>query len=325
MGIGLGSSTLGGQAASAPMRLSRAHKVAPSIAEQAIFIPKPHKRVEFKLDTGPAPALGSGKPKAEPIPLPGQGASSDEKAASADVSGQNIAAGEFGANGLTARFNKAAYAGKPGGYVQMEINATPEKQHEVIATQEEGRQVNHREIHFTQQYDTYGRPRIGFSREPYDFAATKYVSITSQLQFRVNMSKTHEQYEEYMLSGKQAEKMASGEAEALNQEELETTPQEQIMGAAQAAEEVEKPDFFGTKEASKEVPVFGETSDDGKVSDEIFLGPQDGPKPDEKVSAKESFEKQKVDTSGASPGAKAFGESGQASDEAAGQAVDVMI
>ncbi|MBI4828235.1 MAG: hypothetical protein HY804_05405 [Nitrospinae bacterium] len=307
------------------MRLSRAHKVAPSIAEQAIFIPKPHKRVEFKLDTGPAPALGSGKPDAEPIPLPGQGASGGEKTASGDVSGQNIAAGEFGANGLTARFNKAAYAGKPGGYVKMEINATPEKQHEVIATQEEGRQVNHREIHFTQQYDTYGRPRIGFSREPYDFAATKYVSITSQLQFRVNMSKTHEQYDEYNLSGKQAEKMASGEMQALNQEELETTPQEQIMGAAQAAEEVEKPDFFGAKKASGEVPVFGKTSDSTKVSGKIFLGPQDGPKPDEKVSAKESFNNQKIDTSGGGHGAKAFAETGDASQEAASQAVDVMI
>lgn len=206
MSMGIPSATLGtgGGGGERLGLVSRKHKVAPSIAEQAIFIPKPHKRVSFKLQAEtqvmgsgkggePMPALG--QTGNEPIPLPGG------KDGAKGGNGSNVAQGSYGANGLTAQFDKSAYGGVAGagGAVKMEIAADPAKQHEVIATQEEGRQVNHKEIHFTQQYDAYGRPRIGFSREPYDFAATKFMSITSQVRFQSNMAKAHEEYDKYLI------------------------------------------------------------------------------------------------------------------------------
>ena len=143
-------------------RRLRTQKVAPartSIAEDAKFIPKPRKRVSFKLMGG---------------------------------NGANIGQGQLGKNGLTAQFNDSAYQGRPA-MVVMEINRNPQKDYSVIATQEEGRQTNRAaQTHYTQQYDSYGRPIIGFSREPYDFAAAKYISMTSQIKFQENVEKTRE-------------------------------------------------------------------------------------------------------------------------------------
>lgn len=278
MSLGISSAKLGAGQGAPQVRTSRKHLVTPSIAEQAIFIPKPHKRVDFKLQaTGLKPLGADGAPSSEPIPLPGQKTGKSD----VEVSGSNIRQGSFGTHGLTARFGKDAWAGAPGGYVKMEVDMTPTKQHEVIAPQEEGRQVNHHQIHFTQQYDAYGRPRIGFSREPYDFAATKYMSITSQLAFQQNMAKTHEVYNEYR------DKLLAEEDKG------RVDPEAMVMGAG--------------KEDIAEVPIFGETSDvekdreTKKVSDDIFLG--DKPKEDkpgkeqddeQRVTAQESYEKQKV-------------------------------
>ena len=143
-------------------RRLRTQKVAPartSIAEDAKFISKPRKRVTFKLMGG---------------------------------NGGNISKGQLGKNGLTAQFNESAYHGRPA-LVVMEIDRNPQKDFSVIATQEEGRQTNRAAYtHYTQQYDSYGRPIIGFSREPYDFAAAKYISMTSQIKFDENVEKTRE-------------------------------------------------------------------------------------------------------------------------------------
>ncbi|MBF0170505.1 MAG: hypothetical protein HQK87_05375 [Nitrospinae bacterium] len=279
---------------------SRKAKVAPSIAEQAIFIPKPHKRVEFQLNTEaqvmgggkggePLPTLGSGGKGGEAAPLPGSGQTGavplpgSDESVTAGGNGQNIAQGSLGTNGLTAQFNKVAYNGgnapAAGGSVEMEILSDPAKQHEVIATQEEGRQVNHKEIHFTQQYDSYGRPRIGFSREPYDFAATKFMSITSQVRFQANMAKVHEEYDQYLYDPAKA-----------------------------------KPD-----EAPKETPIFGATSDptaeqDAANKEVKFLGGEGGGDPSSaKKSAAAAFEASQVKvkdvfTKGAASGAPADAE-----------------
>lgn len=267
MSIGLPNGKFGsGQSVQRLGLATRKHRVTTSIAEQAIFIPKPHKRVDFKLSVKSGVTLGSGKPKNEPIPLPGS--KNGPKAKVAD----SMSPGQLGPNGLTARFGKAAWSGSPGGYVEVDVDMTPEKLRNVIATQEEGRQVNHSQIHFTQQYDSYGRPRIGFSREPYDFAATKYISTTSQIAFQSNMAKVHEQYDKYLLNG------AGGEEEEVK-----------IMG-----QEDDK---------SAEVAIFGATSDSpagddkrGKIEQEDMLGAkgqaETGPK---KRSAKEAFEAQRVE------------------------------
>ncbi|MBI4664793.1 MAG: hypothetical protein HY751_00130 [Nitrospinae bacterium] len=289
---------------------SRQHKVAPSIAEQAIFIPKPHDRVEFKLSTGggdikPMPALGEKKP-AESIPLPGSGNSKD------GPKGTNIARGELGANGLTARFDTSAWKGAPGGYVEVQVNMTPEKQTSIsndpIPTQEEGRQVNHKEINFTQQYDAYGRPRIGFSREPYDFAATKFVSVTSQVAFQANMAEMHQEFNKYLLTNKQPETASAPEPSLMGEENAQVSSEPSVMGQENAqvssepalmgeenAQVSSEPTVMGqedTKKGSGEIPIFGSTSDnvfktqDGKDSE--------GGAEDKGVSAEESFEKQKV-------------------------------
>lgn len=204
--------------------VSRAYKVTTSIAEKAIFIPKPYKRVEFKLTTDPQ-LMGSGK--SEYAPLPGQGSPGGEVTGG---NGSKIAQGNYGTNGLTARFNTVAYGGgkSSGSKVTTQVDMTPSKQTDVIATQEEGRQVNRGQTHFTQQYDSYGRPRIGFSREPYDFAATKFVSVTSQIAFQANMANIHEEYKKYLITGKDINATAGDNA---------------------------KPDI------AKEIPVFGVTSD----------------------------------------------------------------
>ena len=245
---------------------SRKHKVTTSIAEQAVFIPKPHKRVKFKINR-PEPALmgANGRSDGGPIPLPGSG-----RRAEANVV-DSLKRGELGPNGLTARFNKSAWSGKPAGYVEMEVDYTPSKQNEVIVTQEEGRQVNNRQVHFTQQYDAYGRPRIGFSREPYDFAATKYISTTSQIEFQANMARMHEDFDKYLLNGSGGQ-----ESEA------------DVMGADE-------------KERTGEIPIFGATFDpaSGNRANEMadkLLGADSvmktGPK---NTSAEESFEAQRIE------------------------------
>lgn len=283
MSLNLGSAKLGtGAPPASQVRISRQYLVSTSIAEDAIFIPKPRKRVDFKLQApGIAPIGGNRE-----INLPGSG-----KAIKTDVKGSNISKGSLGINGVTARFNSRAWNGSPAGYVKMEIDLTPKKQMEVIATQEEGRQVNNKEIHFTQQYDSYGRPRIGFSREPYDFAATKYVSVTSQIAFQQNMQRTQEAFDKYSLSNEQTEVKSK---EALKPLGAGDTDKEQavILGA--------------DKEPSKEVPVFGKTSDHqndsevGEINEEFFLGSNSGSdeepngKQEGGVSAEESYKTQKV-------------------------------
>ena len=314
---------------------SRQYKVAPSIAEKAIFIPKPHDRVDFKLKVGagrsevkPMPSLGQGK-AAESVQLLGSG---DNSSQSTDhPTGENIAAGTLGVNGVTARFDQSAWGGQPGGYVAMEINSDPNKQtglSDPIPTQEEGRQVNNRQIHFTQQYDSYGRPRIGFSREPYDFAATKYVSVTSQIAFQANMAQMHDEYDKYLLTGNnptdnsQPSQQATSDTaqqaapNVTGQDKGAGDPASNVIGAAKAAEmskpnvmgqetvdAMYKPTVMGHDEAgkgAKEIPIFGSTSDKPSVK---TTGNEGGSDPaSDKVTAKESFEKQKMESTETSEG-----------------------
>ncbi|MEE8483823.1 MAG: hypothetical protein V3S46_04415, partial [Nitrospinota bacterium] len=141
----------------------------------------------------------------EPIPLPGQN--------KAKVTGNNISRGTFGTYGVTAMLTAGQYNGAPNATVTMEIDATPEKDFTVIQAQEEGRQTNNTlsNTHHTQQYDAYGRPRIGFSREPYDFAATKYITATSQIKFQENVESTRMAYGNYMIDPTQAKKDVSSD------------------------------------------------------------------------------------------------------------------
>ena len=159
MSLALGSARLNLNATGAPTPPAQQVKPArTSIAEDAIFIPKPHKRVDFKMN----------------------------------FSGESL-----GSHGITAEIGKDDY-GSPEPLVRTEYDNVPQKDYTAIATQEEGRQTNHaKQTHYTQQYDSYGRPRIGFSREPYDFAATKYVSKTSQIKFQQNMASTRKEYSKY--------------------------------------------------------------------------------------------------------------------------------
>ena len=209
MALALGSARLNvtAKGASAPP-VQHVKPARTSIAEDAIFIPKPHKRVEFKLDAGgDTVGLGNGKPNANPIPLPGQTADGGgvmqpmgAQDPTVTVTGQNIATGTLGEHGLTNEFGKDSYVA-PKQTVKAEYIAVPQKDFSVIAPQEEGRQTNNaKQTYFTQQYDAYGRPRIGFSREPYDFAATKYVSKTSEIKFQENMKATKQAYSKYTAS-----------------------------------------------------------------------------------------------------------------------------
>lgn len=296
---------------------SRQFKVAPSIAEGAIFIPKPHDRVDFKLKVGagggspaPMPTLDQGKAP-ETVPLMGSADNSGQP------NGQNIATGQLGTNGLTARFNQSAWQGQPGGYVAIEINSNPTKQtgqDDPIPTQEEGRQVNNKQINFTQQYDSYGRPRIGFSREPYDFAATKFVSVTNQIAFQANMAQMHDEYDKYLLTGNgspgkgQASAQAGPDATqpnapgAVQQAGPDVTGQDKTAGNAAGnskgganAAENSQPTVIGQGApgvSANEIPIFGSTSDKPSVK---TAGDKSGAKSD-KVTAKESFEKQKTES-----------------------------
>ena len=168
MSLGLTNARIGAGGGSRP----RIQKVAPartSIAEDAKFIPKPHKRVRFKVNTQFKLMGGNGS---------------------------LVSKGTLGKHGLTAQLDTAAYQGRPA-LVAMEVDYTPQKDFSVIATQEEGRQTNRAAYtHYTQQYDAYGRPIIGFSREPYDFAAMKYIATSSQIKFQDNMARTQEIYKD---------------------------------------------------------------------------------------------------------------------------------
>lgn len=305
---------------------SRQYKVAPSIAEKAIFIPKPHDRVDFKLkvnggpDAGqPMPALGQGNTRQD-IQLLGSGNGSGQAVdpASGLPTGKNIASGNLGANGLTARFDKSAWKGQASSEVVMEVKANPTKEtgtRDPIPTQEEGRQVNNRQINFTQQYDAYGRPRIGFSREPYDFAATKFVSVTNQIAFQANMAKMHSEYDKYLLTGKGA----ASEGQLATQSGMET-PQQAGSGTAiqQAGPIVAGQDNAGTGGSGdssraaandaqdpqpdvgggatgigvNEIPIFGSTSD--KPSEKASGKEGSSEANSDKVTAKESFDMQKA-------------------------------
>ncbi len=158
-----------------------------SIAEDAVFIPKPHKRVDFKLETPGGAAAGSA-----PAAL-GSGNTGMQ------TGGDNIALGTFGQYGLTAVSRQKAASGGSAPKVVMEVISNPQKDFSVISTQEEGRQShNAKTVNFTQAYDAYGRPRMGASREPYDFAATKFVSKTSAIRFAENMKSSHAQFDQYL-------------------------------------------------------------------------------------------------------------------------------
>lgn len=177
MGIGLSNARLAG----ASRHVQKITPARTSIAEDAIFIPKPHKRAEFKLtSTG----------KSAEVNLPGSG-----QASGAPVStNENIKMGSLGKDGLTATLTKADYSARDN-HVEIEYDYTPEKDFDAIAPQEEGRQTNNAQTtHYSQQYDAYGRPRIGFSREPYDFAATKYIYKTSEIRLLENVESSRAAY-----------------------------------------------------------------------------------------------------------------------------------
>ncbi len=230
MGLGLSNARLNVAGSGARPPVQQVKPARTSIAEDAVFIPKPHKRVDFKMaaaGNGPGDlklAGSGGKADIQSIPLLGQagdngggelkplGAGGDDtpqpgaasgagRTGPVTVSGQNIQYGSLGAHGLTAEFGKESYRSSQQ-LVKVEYSATPQKDFNAIAPQEEGRQTNHaKQVHYTQQYDAYGRPRIGFSREPYDFAATKYMVKTAQLKFQQNMQSTQQSYAKYSENG----------------------------------------------------------------------------------------------------------------------------
>jgi hypothetical protein len=132
----------------------------PSIAEGAVFIEKPHKRVEFQLQL-PEPSTASAQF------VPGQDGGVD--------------------------YTKPTGPQSNDPKVVMKINDHPEKIQNAYGVQQEGRQINHEHtVNYLEQYDAYGRPRMGDSREPYDFAYTKFMVKTSQLMFQKNMADSHD-------------------------------------------------------------------------------------------------------------------------------------
>lgn len=194
--------------------IQKPKKARPSIAEDAIFIPKPKKRVSFEpvmpiknRGGGTASAkekeipLPGSNSEAGEVPLPGDGSKSSSGGGNnTDVTGIPDKLPALGENGISAKLTAAQYSGEPAeGYVKMEIDYVPEKDRNWDAPQEEGRQINNHQVPFQLQYDSYGRPRIGFSREPYDFAATKYIELTSKIKFNQNVGKTIEHFRKYFL------------------------------------------------------------------------------------------------------------------------------
>jgi hypothetical protein len=176
MGIGLTNARLAGGA----IHIQKITPARTSIAEDAIFIPKPRKRVDFKISDSSKMAVAN---------LPGSG----QAIGSPDIGG-NLKMGSLGKDGLTASFTKESYSSRAN-HVDIEYDRNPEKDYDVIAPQEEGRQTNNAHTtHYSQQYDAYGRPRIGFSREPYDFAATKYIYKTSEIRLMENVESSRAAY-----------------------------------------------------------------------------------------------------------------------------------
>ena len=211
-------------------------KVTPartSIAEDAIFIPKPHKRVEFK-----SVSTQETKVTPEDLKLPGSGSNSEK-----GTDGKNIQLGSLGKHGLTAEMDATAYQGSSTPRTEMVINKVPEKDFGVITGQEEGRQTNHASsTHYSQQYDAYGRPRIGFSREPYDFAATKYIVKSSEIRLKHNSAQSKEAF-------------AYADQRFNKQTPADIENREMFLGAAEEMdkklEEAKSPVVLGSKEKSE--------------------------------------------------------------------------
>ncbi|MEE8484558.1 MAG: hypothetical protein V3S46_08160, partial [Nitrospinota bacterium] len=106
MGLGLNNALIGMRNSATKPKVQKVAPARPSIAEDAKFVPKPHKRVTFKLNSKPNIMKPKGAPKnTEPIPLPGQN--------KAKVTGNNISRGTFGTYGVTAMLTAGQYNGAP--------------------------------------------------------------------------------------------------------------------------------------------------------------------------------------------------------------------
>jgi hypothetical protein len=150
MGIELTNGRLALAAGSNAPPVQKIKPMTPSFAEGAVFIPKPYKRVEFRLELPVQRAWAAG--------------------------------GDGGATG------NAGSAASNAPKVVMRVDPDPQKDYSVMSLQQEGRQINHdSSVYFLEQYDAYGRPRMGMSREPYDFAFTKFMVKTSQLKCEENV------------------------------------------------------------------------------------------------------------------------------------------
>jgi hypothetical protein len=255
----------------------RVKRARPSIAEDAIFIAKPKKRVSFEV-VNPIKSGGGGvtSGKGREIPLPGNSFNSGEvqllgdgannssdnldNADSPDIPDKLPALGE---NGISAQLKGEQYAGNPAegaeGYVRMKVDFVPEKDHSWDAPQEEGRQINNHQVPFQLQYDSYGRPRIGFSREPYDFAATKYIELTSKIKFNQNVGKTIEHFKQYFLGNNDS-----------NTEEIKALF---AIGGNDSTDPNDLPPLMGAEEDGEkskdntEINLMGDSSDESKVQD----------------------------------------------------------
>ncbi|MBI3582337.1 MAG: hypothetical protein HY096_00115 [Nitrospinae bacterium] len=225
MSIGLSNARLSVSGSNSEY-VPKVKRATPSIAEDAIFIAKPKKRVSFEVVNPVKDGAGAGSGssnRGKEIPLPGSSSNSGgvqllgeggnnnsanntpvlgemKKLDTADVTGLSNKIPALGENGVSAKLTGEQYVGNPTeGYVKMKVDYVPQKDHSWDAPQEEGRQINNHQVPFQLQYDSYGRPRIGFSREPYDFAATKYIELTSKIKFNQNVGKTIEHFKQYFL------------------------------------------------------------------------------------------------------------------------------
>lgn len=273
MSIGLSNVKLSTSSSEYVPKVKRAR---PSIAEDAIFIPKPKKRVSFEavnpLKGGAGAGSGSSN-RGEKIPLPGSSFNSGEvqllgegvnnnsgnldKTDVAELSNEIPALGE---NGISAKLTGEQYVGNPTeGYVKMKVDYVPQKDHSWDAPQEEGRQINNHQVPFQLQYDSYGRPRIGFSREPYDFAATKYIELTSKIKFNQNVGKTIEHFKQYFLG--------SGDS---NNEDTQALF---AIGSNDSSNPHDLPPLMGAKEDDEkskdntEIKLMGDNSGEGEIRD----------------------------------------------------------
>ena len=254
----------------------RVKRARPSIAEDAIFIAKPKKRVSFEVVNPIKDGAGAGSgssDRGEEIPLPGSSSNSGEvqllgeggnnnsgNLDKADVTGISNKIPALGENGISAKLTGEQYVGNPTeGYVKMEVDYVPEKDHNWDAPQEEGRQINNHQVPFQLQYDSYGRPRIGFSREPYDFAATKYIELTSKIKFNQNVGRTIEHFKQYFL----------GNGDSNN----EDTQALFAIANNDSSNPHDLPPLMGAKEDGKkskdnaEIKLMGDNSGEGEAQD----------------------------------------------------------